>query len=60
MFAADPKKVEPKISTAIVLQIPQNLRPEFQIAAKRSHFRVALSIGTSPPQGITPTTGAAL
>jgi hypothetical protein len=46
-----PKKVEPKISTAKPYRSPQNLRPEFQIAAKRSHFRAALSIGTSPPQG---------
>jgi hypothetical protein len=56
MFAARPQEGGTENIHSQALQIPQNLRPEFLIAAKRSHFRVALSIGTSPPQGITSTT----
>jgi len=45
MFAARPQEGGTENIHSQALQIPQNLRPEFQIAAKRSYFRVALSIG---------------
>ena len=49
MFAAQlPGKRNRKISTA-KLYNSQNLRLGFQTAAKGSHFRVALSVGTCPP-----------
>ena len=43
--------MEPKKYPQLSFTDPQNLRPGFQMAAKRSHFRVAFNIGTSPAVG---------
>ena len=43
VIAIDPRRWNRKFPQ-LGLANPQNLRPEFQMAAKRSHFRVAIPV----------------